>query len=59
VRDYQVYLEKLRVDAAECKLISGLATDSAKRDMFGRLAAHLTVLADQLERAMLERKTGT
>jgi hypothetical protein len=36
--------------------ISDLATDKAKRDLFDRLASHLTVLADQVETAMLERK---
>ena len=56
MRDYQAQLEKLRTDAAECKLISDLATDKAKRDLFDKLAAHLTVLADQVETAMLERK---
>jgi hypothetical protein len=56
MRDYQAQLEKLRTDATECKLISDLATDKAKRDLFERLASHLTVLADQVETAMLERK---
>jgi hypothetical protein len=56
MRDYQSQLEKLRADAAECKLISDLATDNAKRDLFDRLASHLTVLADHVETAMLERK---
>ncbi|UQD69331.1 hypothetical protein JEY40_25300 [Bradyrhizobium japonicum] len=56
MRDYQAQLEKLRTDVAECKLISDLATDKAKRDLFERLASHLTVLADQVETAMLERK---
>jgi hypothetical protein len=40
MRDYQSQLEKLRADAAECKLISDLATDNAKRDLFDRLASH-------------------
>jgi len=31
----------------------------AKREMFDRLATHLSTLADQVEMAMLERKTGT
>lgn len=58
MRDYQTQLEKLRTDAAECKLISELATDKAKRELFDRLASHLTVLADQVETAILERKAG-
>lgn len=44
--------------AAECTLISDLATDKDKREMLDRLASHLTVLADQVEMAMLKKKTG-
>jgi hypothetical protein len=33
--------------------------DPAKREMFDRLALHLTTLADQVELAMLERKGGS
>jgi hypothetical protein len=53
VKDYQKQLEKLRTDAAECRLICDLATDSKKREMFDRLAVHLNSLADQVELAML------
>lgn len=56
MHDYQARLEKLRTDAAECRLISNLATDPAKRDLFDRLAAHMTTLADQVEMEMLHRK---
>ena len=49
-------LEKLRTDAAECRLISDLATDPAKRDLFDRLALHLSTLADQVEEALLHWK---
>lgn len=59
MKDYLARSEKLRKDAAECALIRDLATDAKKREMFDRLAAHLTSLADQVELAMLERKTGT
>jgi hypothetical protein len=48
----------LRKDAAECALTRDLATDKAKREMFDRLASHLTVLVDQVEMAMIERKSG-
>lgn len=58
MKDYQAQIEKLRKDAAECALIRDLATDKDKREMFDRLANHLTVLANQVESAMLERKTG-
>jgi hypothetical protein len=59
VKDYLAQAEKLRKDAAECALIRDLATDPAKREMFDRLAGHLTVLADQVELAILQRKSGT
>ncbi|MBR1124528.1 hypothetical protein JQ628_23590 [Bradyrhizobium lablabi] len=58
MKDYQAQIEKLRKDAAECAMIRELATDKAKRDMFDRLASHLTVLADQVEMVMLERKSS-
>ena len=54
MQDYQKHLEKLRTDAAECRLICDLATDQKKREMFDRLALHLTSLADQVELAMIE-----
>ncbi len=54
MQDYQTHLEKLRTDAAECRLICDLATDPAKRELFDRLATHLTSLADQVELAIIE-----
>ena len=54
MKDYQASLEKLRKDAAEAALIRDLATNPAKRDMFDRLAAHLSSLADQVEQALLD-----
>ncbi|MDA9424465.1 MULTISPECIES: hypothetical protein [Bradyrhizobium] len=61
MKDYLAQVEKLRKEAAEAALIRDLATDPEKRQMFDRIASHLTVLADQVEMAMLERKktTGT
>jgi hypothetical protein len=56
MQDYLKHLEKLRKDAAECRLISDLATDAAKRELFDRLAAHLTTLADQVEQEILKLK---
>jgi hypothetical protein len=54
MKDYQASLEKLRKDAAEAALIRDLATVPTKREMFDRLALHLTSLADQVELAMIE-----
>jgi ribosomal protein S7 len=59
MKDYQTQVEKLRRDAAECAMIRDLATDKDKREMFDRLASHLTVLADQVELALLAKKTRT
>jgi hypothetical protein len=57
VKDYQTHLEKLRKDAAEAALVRDLATDKAKRELFDRLAQHLTTLAGEVEQAMmLDRK---
>lgn len=60
MRDYQAQIEKLRTDAAECALIRDLATETAKRELFDRLARHLTTLADEVEQTMLaeQNKTG-
>ena len=58
MKDYQTQLEKLRKDAAECALIRDLATEESKHELFDRLAKHLTVLADRVEFAMLERRAG-
>jgi hypothetical protein len=52
VKDYLASIEKLRSDAAEAALISGLATDSIKREMYARLHQHLNQLADDVEQAM-------
>jgi hypothetical protein len=59
MKDFQIQLEKLRRDAAECALIRDLATDREKRELFEKLAGHLTVLADQVELAMRDRTSGS
>jgi hypothetical protein len=38
MKDFQVRIEKLRIEAAECDLVAGLATDVKKRELFERLA---------------------
>ena len=57
MKDYLAQVEKLRKDAAECARIRDLASEKDKRELFGRLASHLTVLADQVEQAIMNRKT--
>ncbi|MCK1441563.1 hypothetical protein IVB34_18175 [Bradyrhizobium sp. 2] len=52
MKDFHASLEKLRKDAAEAALIRDLATDSVKRDLYGKLHEHFITLADQVEQAM-------
>ena len=59
MKDYLAQVEKLRKDAAECAVVRDQATDQDKRELFDRLTSHLTLLADQVEEALLHRKTGT
>lgn len=54
MKDMIAHLEKLRTDAAECLLISNLATDKGKQALFARLAEHLTNLALEVERAIAQ-----
>ena len=56
MQDYLAHLEKLRAHAAECAHIRDLATDLAKREVFDRLALHLSTLAHQVEQAMLAKR---
>jgi hypothetical protein len=57
MQDMKAHLEKLRADAAECALIRDLATDPGKRELFTRLAEHLTTLAREIE-AVIAAKLG-
>ena len=59
MKDMEAHLEKLLTDAEECALISKLATDMAKRELFARLAEHLKMLAGEVERAIRERKAAS
>lgn len=52
MQDMKKHLESLLRDAAECRLISDLATDPSKRDLFAKLAEHHRVLAEEVERAI-------
>jgi hypothetical protein len=52
MQDMQAYLEKLHRDALDCAVISKRATDPQKKELFGRLADHLAMLASELERAI-------
>jgi hypothetical protein len=52
MQDMQASLEKLKQDAAEAAIIRDLATDPVKRELFTRLADHLSVLALEVEKAI-------
>jgi hypothetical protein len=51
MKDIQTHLDKIRSDAAECLLLSSLATDG-KRDVFAGMAQHLNALAFELEKTL-------
>ena len=48
----QARLEKVRADASEWAALSGMAGDESARELFARLSAYLTELADEVERVM-------
>ena len=52
MQDMKAHLEKLLTDAEECALVSKLATDKVKQELFARLAQHLKTLASEVERAI-------
>ena len=54
MQDMELQLEKLRLDAEDCALISKLATNPKKQELFARLAKHLATLASEVERAIVE-----
>ena len=54
MKEMKAQLEKLHRDAAECAIIRDLATDPKKRELFAKLAEHMSVLASEVERAIAE-----
>ncbi|MBR0995520.1 hypothetical protein JQ580_32905 [Bradyrhizobium japonicum] len=52
MKDMQESLEKLRTDAAEAALVRDLAPEPEKKALYTYLAAHLSNLADEVERAI-------
>jgi hypothetical protein len=49
MKDVREWVERLRKEAEECRLISKLATNPAKRETFARLAEGHDRQADDLE----------
>jgi hypothetical protein len=58
MRDLKAKLEKLRVEAADCDLISNLATDHAKRELFARLSRQLLDMAAEVEAVIAAKTEG-
>jgi uncharacterized coiled-coil protein SlyX len=56
--DLQKLLQKIRTDAAECHLLSNLATDG-KQEVFVRVAGHLNALALEVEKTIATNGTTT
>jgi hypothetical protein len=56
--DLREQLEQLRTGAFECKLISDLAADLEKQELFARLAEHLSMLASEVEQAIAGNVSG-
>lgn len=52
-------LEKLRTEAANCELISRLATNPIKRETFAKLAEHYGVLAGEVQKAIEQTSRGS
>ncbi len=52
MKDIKQRIEKLRIDAEDCTLISRLATGPAKRETFRRLAEEYRNMAHELERQL-------
>jgi hypothetical protein len=57
--DMQAAFEKLQKDAVDCGLISQHATDPEKKELFGRIAQHLAMLASELESAIEAKRAGS
>jgi hypothetical protein len=49
MKDIQTLLEKLRREAAECLVLSNVAADPEKRQLFARFAEHITRLASAVQ----------
>lgn len=52
MKDMQKHRDILLREAKECQLVSDLATDTAKQELFAKLAEHHRALAAELDRAI-------
>jgi hypothetical protein len=59
MKDLMETLQKLRNDAEDCDLISELAADPAKREVFAKLASHLRLAAADIERVIAAKRIAS
>jgi hypothetical protein len=52
MKDLQARLKKVRADATQWALLSGMAPDELARELFANLSVYLTELADEVERVL-------
>ena len=57
MEDMRAKLEKLLIEAEDCELISRLATDPRKRELFKKLALDLRAMARDIEAVISGRAT--
>jgi hypothetical protein len=53
MKDIETHLEKLRREAAECLVVSNLATDPEKKQLFARVAEHISGLASAVQNELV------
>jgi hypothetical protein len=58
LQDIQNKLELFLTEAEDCELISKLATDPKKRELFQRIAARFREMAAQMKETAEERSKG-
>ena len=58
MKDLKAKLEQLLAEAHDCDLIGNLATDTAKRATFRRMAAQFREMAEQLKTDIAARLAG-
>jgi len=52
MKELEIQLEKLRSEAAECRVLSDVATDPEKRELFAKVGQHVAALVAGVEGAL-------
>lgn len=58
MKDAKAWIDRLRAEAEECRLISKLATNAAKRDAFAGIANTYDKAADDLQALIASGELG-